>query len=44
MKTFVGVRRLNGLVLEPFSLTLLILPSDAQKEVTASAKAWFVKH
>ena len=30
-KTFTGEREIRGVVLEPFSLTLLIMPNDAQK-------------
>jgi hypothetical protein len=37
-KTFTGERSLGGMVLEPFSLTLLITPSDTPQEAAPPAK------
>jgi acyl-CoA thioesterase-1 len=37
-RTFTGERSLNAVVLEPFSLTLLITPSGAQQKAAPSAK------
>ena len=39
VKVFVGERRLNRLVLEPFSLTLLIIPNYAQEKAAPSSQS-----
>jgi pimeloyl-ACP methyl ester carboxylesterase len=37
-KTFTGEKNLRGVVLEPFCLTLLIIPNDAQQKAAPSVK------